>query len=89
MDTMWACASDDAKSIYGKEYLDSQIRTVEKVSENTNEAYVTPVIEAMVHAVTSDHPKYRYLIDGGFRFYELDEYCVSFLQFKFLVLNGV
>lgn len=70
---MWKQASPQVKEIFNQKYLDSTLRATEECASTTHPT-LTPVIDAMIEAVTSVDPEYRYLIDGSNRLF--DKYCV-------------
>ncbi len=73
-DTMWNEASEEVKSVYGKQYLEDWYKKQLAYSQNASHD-VTSVIDAMEDAILASQPRFRYLIDGGDGM--LDLYCVS------------
>ena len=77
-DEMWAEASDETKEVYSREHLDKIIRDTDAAAAGTYPT-LTPVIDAIVDALTSGDPEYRYIDAGSNRL--LDKYCVRGLLF--------
>ncbi|KAK7507438.1 hypothetical protein BaRGS_00001373 [Batillaria attramentaria] len=62
---MWAEASDEVKQTYIKEHFESALSAMERKRASGEGARpLTPVIDAMVEALTSGDPDFRYLVDG-------------------------
>jgi hypothetical protein len=73
---MWMEASPEVKKIYTRKHLDAILRK-SKEAATTTRPTLTPVIEVMVEALTSNDPDYVYLVDGSSnRFF--DVFNVSF-----------
>ncbi|KAK7507643.1 hypothetical protein BaRGS_00001578 [Batillaria attramentaria] len=74
----WECASDEVKELYGKATLDRRLAAFEKTWASPAGPHrfpVTPVIDALTEALTSDDPELRYLVDGCLK-QRFDVYCV-------------
>lgn len=72
---MWQRASPQIKETYSKRYLMSCLPTPAEKWPPSDD--VTPVVKAVKHALVSESPKTRYLVDGiGCKFPFFDEYAV-------------
>lgn len=72
-DEMWTEASDEMKEVYTREQLDKVLRDTDALASSTYPT-LTPVIDAIVDALTSGDPEHRYIIDGSNSLF--DKYCV-------------
>ena len=74
---MWRSMSKEAKSTYGKEYVEYHVEAAKHVIETANDdnRLVNDVIEEALFTV---QPKVRYMIGGSNRWY--DKYKVSYLR---------
>ena len=73
---LWEDMSVDVQQDYGREYFDAQADIYNQSREECWDD-VTPVIDAMLDAVTSRSPKHRYLVG---------ELWTYFSKFKFTLL---
>ena len=74
INSFWEAASPDVKQAYGRNYIDALIKGVRE-GGHTHAPTLDPVVDAMEDAITNEHPKPRYLVDGSDKI--LDRYCVS------------
>ncbi|XP_074641610.1 D-beta-hydroxybutyrate dehydrogenase, mitochondrial-like [Tubulanus polymorphus] len=64
MNTIWESMSQEQKLVYGRGYIDSQIKGSEpflKIKAPTTQ----PVIDAYIEGLFSEEPEHHYLIGGG------------------------
>ena len=61
-DEMWAEVSDEMKEVYSREQLDKILHETTAEASNSYPT-LTPVINAIVDALTSGDPEYRYIVD--------------------------
>jgi hypothetical protein len=64
MDTMWENASEEVKSVYGKDYFDAIYAGTVEAAKNAAKT-TGLVIDSLEDAVTNTHPRIRYLVDGS------------------------
>ncbi|XP_069123441.1 D-beta-hydroxybutyrate dehydrogenase, mitochondrial-like [Argopecten irradians] len=72
-DTMWEEATEEARSTYGKDYLETQYSNATKIS-STSAPSLDPITDAMVDALLNTRPQTRYLIGGSNGL--VDHYCI-------------
>nr|KAG5714893.1 hypothetical protein BaRGS_000381 [Batillaria attramentaria] len=72
-DEMWADASDDVKQLFSREHLDRLLKSLEPAALETYPT-LTPVLDTIAEALTSDDPDLRYIIDGSNKL--IDRYCL-------------
>lgn len=80
LELMWESASEDVRMTYGREYL-NHLRNFVKEGVQTSSTNIRPVVEAMYHAIQSSTPKYRYLIGGGYHFFDINTILVHAASF--------
>lgn len=74
IEEMWESATPQVKESYSKRYLMSWLPKPAEKWPPTDD--VTPVVKAVEHALMSDSPKSRYMVDGiGYKLSFLDEYA--------------
>ena len=71
-------ASSEVKNAYGREYMDELVNGIKNAGTWCAPS-LDPVIDAMVDAILSETPRYRYLIDGSKKAF--DKFCVSDVPF--------
>lgn len=71
---MWDGATEEVQNDYGKEYVDIPYKLylsyMDSYDANNAATIVTPVIDAFVDALINVNPLPRYLIGGGFGWYD-------------------
>ena len=60
----WENADEEARQVYGKDYMDNQCKAVAEQSK-TGATTLAPVIDAMEMAVSQSRIQARYLVDGS------------------------
>ncbi|XP_041364987.1 D-beta-hydroxybutyrate dehydrogenase, mitochondrial-like [Gigantopelta aegis] len=77
---MWKHAHDDVRTSYGKDYLDSQYKSVIQAAATAG-PNIVPVIDAMEDAVSSVSPSIRYLVDGDKSWYDHSNFLIRIRPF--------
>lgn len=67
---MWETADDGVKQTYGREYIEDQLRHIQRAGP-TACFDLNPVVEAMTDGLLGYKPKYRYLVPGGAGLYDI------------------
>ncbi|XP_072033045.1 D-beta-hydroxybutyrate dehydrogenase, mitochondrial-like [Amphiura filiformis] len=71
-DQLWQAMDETCRADYGRDYIDAWQEDF-KAEITSCDVDASPVVDAMVDAVTSRHPKHRYLVGDLLRTY-LDAY---------------
>lgn len=61
----WNNFSPEVRQTYTKKYMEDQINTLVKFRFKLDAKSPDPVLDAVEHALSSSHPKYRYPVHGG------------------------
>ncbi|XP_060586050.1 D-beta-hydroxybutyrate dehydrogenase, mitochondrial-like [Ruditapes philippinarum] len=75
MDTMWGNASEEVKSVYGKDYFDAVYAGTVEAAKNAAKT-TGLVIDSLEDAVTNTHPRIRYLVDGSCKLIDVNNWLV-------------
>ena len=65
IDKSWGNFSPEVRQTYTKKYMEDQINTLVKFRFKLDAKSPDPVLDAIEHALSSSHPKYRYPVHGG------------------------
>lgn len=80
-DEMWAAASDDVKQVFSRRHLDKVLEQAQTAA-TTACPTLSPVIEAMTHALTANDPKIRYLVGGSNSFVDIPNVSIMFFRIQ-------